>query len=106
MGKDLGSPRHEALRLLLRERRRRADMTQYDLAAKLGRPQSYVSAIEKGQQRVSVLEFLEFAEAIGFDAPARYSENPGEAQGVVHFSTAASAQHAVTVRCRFGGSHY
>jgi transcriptional regulator with XRE-family HTH domain len=70
MGKDLGSPRHEALRLLLRERRRRADMTQYDLAAKLGRPQSYVSAIEKGQQRVSVLEFLEFAEAIGFDAPA------------------------------------
>jgi transcriptional regulator with XRE-family HTH domain len=54
-------------------------MTQYDLAAKLGRPQSYVSAIEKGQQRVSVLEFLEFAEAIGFDAGRRYPKDQGEA---------------------------
>jgi hypothetical protein len=34
------------------------------------RPQSFISAVERGQHRVSVVEFLEFAEAIGFDAPA------------------------------------
>jgi hypothetical protein len=42
-------------------------MTQRDVAAKLGRHQSFVSAVEKGQHRVSVVEFLDFAEAIGFD---------------------------------------
>jgi hypothetical protein len=33
----------------------------------MGRPQAFVSAIETGQQRVTVVEFLEFADALGFD---------------------------------------
>lgn len=37
----------------------------------IGRGQTFVSAVERGQHRVSVLEFLELAEAIEFDvAPA------------------------------------
>ena len=70
MGKTIGSPRHEALRALLREKRRLADITQRQLAEKLKRPQSFVSAVEQGQHRVSVVEFLDFAEAIGFDPRA------------------------------------
>jgi transcriptional regulator with XRE-family HTH domain len=68
--RELGSPRHEILRRLLNERRQRADLSQQEVADRIGRGQTFVSAVERGQYRVSVLEFLDFAEAIGFDAPA------------------------------------
>jgi transcriptional regulator with XRE-family HTH domain len=68
--KELGSPRHETLRRLLKERRQRADLSQEEVAKRIGRGQTLVSAVERGQHRVSVLEFLDFAEAIGFDAAA------------------------------------
>ena len=67
MSHPLNSPRHEALRRLLKEKRQQAEMTQQQVAAKIGRHQSFVSAVEKGQHRVSVVEFLDFADAIGFD---------------------------------------
>ena len=68
--RELGSPRHETLRRLLKERRQRAELSQQEVADRLRRGQTFVSAVERGQHRVSVLEFLEFAEAIGFDAAA------------------------------------
>jgi predicted transcriptional regulator len=43
------SPRHEALRRLLRENRRLAQMTQRELATRLGRWQSFVSDVESGR---------------------------------------------------------
>lgn len=45
-------------------------MTQADLAARLGEYQSFVARLESGQRRVDVVEFLELADAIGFD-PAK-----------------------------------
>lgn len=68
--KQLRSPQHEELRRLLKERRQRAEMTQRDVAAKIGRPQRFISQIETGSHRVTVVEFLELAEAIGFDPSA------------------------------------
>jgi transcriptional regulator with XRE-family HTH domain len=68
--RELGSPRHEILRHLLKERRERANLSQREVADRIGRGQTFVSAVERGQHRVSVLEFLDFAEAIGFDAAA------------------------------------
>jgi transcriptional regulator with XRE-family HTH domain len=68
--RELGSPRHEILRRLLKGRRQRANLSQQEVAERIGRGQTFVSAIERGQHRVSVLEFLDFAEAIGFDAAA------------------------------------
>jgi HTH-type transcriptional regulator/antitoxin HipB len=68
--KELGSPRHDVLRRLIRERRQKAEMSQVELAQQIGRGQTFVSAVERGQHRVSVLEFLELAEAIGFDPSA------------------------------------
>jgi transcriptional regulator with XRE-family HTH domain len=42
-------------------------MTQADLAARLGEYQSFVARLESGQRRIDVVEFLELADAIGFD---------------------------------------
>jgi transcriptional regulator with XRE-family HTH domain len=67
MSRTLRSPRHQALTALLVDERRKAGLTQAQVAAKLGRYQSFVASIESGQRRVDVVEFLDFAEVIGFD---------------------------------------
>ncbi len=45
----------------LREARLAAGLTQVDVAAKLHRPQSFVSKCESGERRVDVVELTEFA---------------------------------------------
>lgn len=54
-------------RLLLVEARRRAGLSQAQLAAKLSRPQSFVSKFERGERRLDVIEFKQVAEAVGVD---------------------------------------
>jgi transcriptional regulator with XRE-family HTH domain len=68
LAKTLGSKRHKALIALLIERRQAAGMTQTQLADRLGEYQSFVARLESGQRRVDVVEFLELAEVLGFDA--------------------------------------
>jgi transcriptional regulator with XRE-family HTH domain len=65
----MASARVELLRLLLIERRKAADLTQTQLAEKLGSGwrQSTVAAVESGQRKIDVLEHLKIAEACGFD---------------------------------------
>ena len=75
MSRTLRSPQHEALRTLLVQRRKRAGLTQTALAKRLGRYQSYVANVETGQKRLDVVEFIAFANAIGFD--------PGKAIGKI-----------------------
>ncbi|MER9372081.1 helix-turn-helix transcriptional regulator [Mesorhizobium sp. M0491] len=70
MVKTLGTERHKALIALLIEKREAAGLTQSDLAAKLGEYQSFVARLESGQRRVDVVEFIELAELLGFDASA------------------------------------
>jgi transcriptional regulator with XRE-family HTH domain len=66
--RTLDSPRHEALRAFLVERRDKAGLSQTDVAKRLRRSQSYVSYVETGQKLIEVVELMEWAEAIGFDA--------------------------------------
>lgn len=63
------SARIEVLRVLLIERRRQANLTQAQLAEKLGDGwhQSTVASVESGQRKIDVLEFLKIAEALEFD---------------------------------------
>jgi transcriptional regulator with XRE-family HTH domain len=68
MARTLDLRRHEALRAFLVERRKQAGLRQIDLAKRLSRSQSYITAIESGQKRVGLLELMDLAEAIGFDA--------------------------------------
>lgn len=67
MSRYRNSPRHEALRSFVVEKRTKAGLRQIDLAKRLKRYQSYVTHIETGQKEIGVVELLELAEAIGFD---------------------------------------
>ena len=52
---------------LLITARKTARVTQDEVAERLNRPQSFVSKYENGERRVDVIEFLDIAQAIGFD---------------------------------------
>ncbi len=49
----------------LRKARLDAGLTQVQAAKKIGRPQSHISNIESGQQRVDVIELKRFAQLYG-----------------------------------------
>jgi transcriptional regulator with XRE-family HTH domain len=53
-------------------------LLQGQLAERMGRSQQWISDIERAQHGVSVVEFLEFAEALGFDPRSR---NPTHLRG-------------------------
>ena len=67
MSRVLQSRRHEALRAFIVEKRKAAGLTQAEVGARLGRHQPFVSAVEAGQRRLSAVELMDLAEAIGFD---------------------------------------
>lgn len=66
MKSDL-SKKYELFQRLLVQAREDAGLSQQDVAEKLGRPQSYVSKCELGKRRMDVVEFLEIAQAVGFN---------------------------------------
>ncbi len=67
MPKALHSVHHVRFRALLVERRTQAGLTQQAVADRLSRPQSFVAKYEGGERRLDVVEFLDVADAIGFD---------------------------------------
>ena len=67
MPRSLDSPRHQALRAFLLDKRKAAGLTQAEVADRLKIHRSYVVDIERGQRRVDVVELFALAEAIGFD---------------------------------------
>lgn len=56
---------YAALRELLRLVRQEAELTQTQLAHKLGVGQSYVSKLERGENFIDVLLFINWCEACG-----------------------------------------
>jgi transcriptional regulator with XRE-family HTH domain len=68
--KSLRSQAHRAFCELLIEARQKAEMTQAEVAKRLGKPQSYVSKYEGGERRLDVVEFMEVARALRIDAAA------------------------------------
>ncbi len=54
--------------------RKRARLSQAAVAAKLKKPQSFVSSYEAGQRRVDVLELVYIAAAIDADLMLLFSE--------------------------------
>lgn len=61
------TPAYKKLVAALIEMRHRADLTQRDLADRLGREQNLVARIEAGQRRVDLVEFIWIANACEAD---------------------------------------
>ncbi|MEX0931585.1 MAG: helix-turn-helix transcriptional regulator [Candidatus Paceibacterota bacterium] len=61
MKRSLHSKEYKEFTMRLRTARIESGLTQVQVAKKLKRPQSYVSNIESGQQRVDVVELKKFA---------------------------------------------
>lgn len=58
------SPENERLRALLRQCRKESGLTQGELAARLGVPQSWVSKVESGERLISFVEVVEVCRAL------------------------------------------
>jgi transcriptional regulator with XRE-family HTH domain len=70
MLKSVHTPDQLTFRQLMIEARKKAGLTQQQLANRLKKPQSFVAKYEGGERRLDVLEFLTITRAIGGD-PAR-----------------------------------
>jgi transcriptional regulator with XRE-family HTH domain len=67
MPKSVYSDAHEILVETLIAARKETGLFQEDVAKRLGKNQSYISNIERGQRRVDVLEFVAIARAMSVD---------------------------------------
>jgi len=65
MDKTIHSSAYGTFLKLLTQARKTADLTQIELAEKLGESQSFVSKCERGERRLDVIEALAFCKAIG-----------------------------------------
>jgi transcriptional regulator with XRE-family HTH domain len=63
--------------------RKAASVTQDELAARLQKPQSFVSAYERGNRRIDLLEFLIVMDAIKTDPHPVFSKILEQATAVV-----------------------
>ncbi len=59
------SPRYGLFRALLRSLREEAGLSQMALAARLDKPQTFVSKSELGERRIDFLETIDFCAACG-----------------------------------------
>ena len=67
MPKTVFTGAHQHVVDVLVEARRQSGLTQAQLAAKVGKDQTFISLIERSQRRVDVLEFVALARAMGME---------------------------------------
>lgn len=58
---------HRVVGAILEAARKKAGVTQVELAKLLKKPQSFISSYESGQRRVDLLELASIAAALGLD---------------------------------------
>ena len=75
--KALHTTRYRAFLARLRQARAEAGLTQEEVAARLGRPQTWVSKCELGERRVDFVEIEDFA--VAFEKPLEFfrTKTPG-----------------------------
>lgn len=62
MNKSIYSKEYKTLVTRLKDTRLEIGLTQGDVAKRLKKPQSYISKIENGEQRIDVIEMKKFAD--------------------------------------------
>lgn len=70
MSRTIHTQRHKRLVDLVIAERKKAGIPQVQLAKKLKRSQTWIARLESGDRRLDVIELIDLAEAIGFDAPS------------------------------------
>ena len=78
MSKSAFTDAHQILVKALAHAREAAGLQQVELAQRIGKSQSYISNIERGQRRVDVIEFIVIVKAMGGDPPAIFESIAGE----------------------------
>lgn len=71
MSKPIHTAQSKRLRHLLVQARNESTLTQTELAARIRRPQTFVSKVELGERRVDVIELFEILHATKVD-PVRF----------------------------------
>ena len=61
MVKSIRTKEYQDFTKKLKKARLEAGLTQVEVAKKLNRPQSYISKVEAGEQRIDVMELKKFA---------------------------------------------
>lgn len=69
MEKSIYTDEYAALLVLLRDTRRAAQVTQVQLAERLGRSQSFVSKVEVGETRLDVIQLRTICQALDTTLP-------------------------------------
>jgi len=77
MPKTIFGGDHRHLVEVLIEARKRAGLKQEEVAERLGRDQTFVSLIERGQRRLDIIEFIRLAEALDRDPVALFGDIVG-----------------------------
>lgn len=72
------SPAYDRARAVLLRARRRSGLSQRDLARALGKANSHVTRIERGQRRIDLIEFHATAQVLGRDPVELFSEVAAE----------------------------
>jgi DNA-binding transcriptional regulator YiaG len=72
MQKTIHSQQYQRLCELLIEARKKASLTQVEVAERLGKPQSFVAKYEGGERRLDVVEFIAVAKALELDPKALF----------------------------------
>ena len=83
MSKSLRSPRHKKLQQVLIAARLRGGWTQQEVAARLGKPQSFVAKYEGGERRLDLVELIDVALALGCKPAVIVEEVEHEEKGGV-----------------------
>jgi transcriptional regulator with XRE-family HTH domain len=78
MGASLFTAAHRELVSVVVDLRKRAGLTQRQLAQAVGREQNFIARIETGQRRVDPVEFVIICRACGADAGAETASLVGK----------------------------
>src|SRR3546814_8546309 len=100
----------------LADARKQAGLLQEELARRVGKDQSFVSNIERGQRRIDVLELYAMARAMDRDPSdlyrtlvARSEEHTSELQSLMRISYAVFCLkkkiHIITIHNSFSSAH-
>ncbi|EQC0996279.1 helix-turn-helix domain-containing protein [Pseudomonas aeruginosa] len=69
MTKAIYRPEYEVFLDILKRRRIEAGLTQVECSKALGRPQSFMSDVERGSRRLDIIQIRDLCKVLGCDFP-------------------------------------